>query len=447
MTSRRQFLVGCSAAIAAMAGGRVGNLVFADPLAGGLAAANDHILVMVFLRGGCDGLSLVSPYDDPNYVAKRGDLAVTGALAISPQNASFTSSLGLHPSAAPLKELYDQGKLAIVHACGLDNDTRSHFDAMDYIERGTPDNKHMSSGWLTRHLQCVQPAGTLPTLASGAAAPISLLGEPDAVAMNDPGSYSLSGSWHYTRNTDVRYRDAMLNTAGAFYTGTDLLQSAGKRTIETIRALSATPDYVPTTSYPNGGFGDSLKTVAQMIKLDLGLRVATVDLGGWDHHESQGVNESWGPFKNLTATLAQGLHAFYNDLPNHQAKLTVVVMSEFGRRLGVNLSNGTDHGHGNALLVLGGQVNGGKVYGAWPGLADENLDQREDLKITTDFRKVLSEIVVRQLGNGKLGTVFPGISPQIYSAANKLNIVSGADVPIDYTSALNPVYVPMARRA
>ncbi len=449
MTTRRQFLIGCSAAIAAMAGGRVGNLVFADPRAA--AAANDNMLVMVFLRGGCDGLSLVSPYDNPIYVAKRGDaskdgIALSGALPIAPQNPTFDSSLGLHPNAAPLKDLYDQGHLAIVHACGLDNDTRSHFDAMDYIERGTPDNKNMSSGWLARHLQCTHPDGLLPSLAASPAAPVSLLGEPNAAAVTDPGSYSLSGPWHYTANPDTRYKDAMLKTLGTFYSGGDLVQQAGARTVETIKALAGTAAYTPTTTYPEGSFGDSLQTVAQMIKLDLGLRIATVDFGGWDHHESEGVNDTWGPFYRLTATLAQGLSAFYNDLPAYQGKLTVVVMSEFGRRLGKNLSNGTDHGHGNVMLVLGGQVNGGKVYGTWPGLQDENLDQREDLRITTDFRRVLSEVVVRQLGNGKLGTVFPGITPQIYSAANRLGIVQGSDLPIDYSSALNPLFLPIARR-
>ncbi|KPV50012.1 hypothetical protein SE17_29420, partial [Kouleothrix aurantiaca] len=238
----------------------------------------------------------------------------------------------------------------------------------------------------------------------------------------------------------------MLNTASGFYTGSDPLHAAGKRTIETIRALAGTADYTPTTTYPNGSFGDSLQTVAQMIKLNVGLRVATVDFGGWDHHESEGVNDTWGPFYQLSAALSQGLNAFYNDLAAFQSKITVVVMSEFGRRLGKNLSNGTDHGHGNVMLVLGGQVNGGKLYGAWPGLQDENLDQHEDLKITTDFRKVLSEIVVRQLGNGQIGTVFPGITPQIYSSANRLGIVNGTDLPVDYTSALNPVYIPIARR-
>ena len=148
----------------------------------------------------------------------------------------------------------------------------------------------------------------------------------------------------------------------------------------------------------------------------------------------------------LARQLAQGLHAFYNDLPDHQGKLTVAVMSEFGRRLGVNQSNGTDHGHGNMMMVLGGQVNGGKVYGRWPGLADEQLDHQQDLAITTDFRTVLSEIVVRRLGNVKLGAVFPSITPDIYSPATKLNIVNGPDLTPDYTAAVGQVFMPLLRR-
>jgi uncharacterized protein (DUF1501 family) len=455
VTSRRQFITGCSAAIAAMAGGRVGNLVFANPAESGPAAANDNILVTIFLRGGCDGLSMVAPFNDPIYQAKRGSIAVPdkpetygGALEINPQNSTYSakSNFGLHPSTGPLRELYDAGKLALIHSAGLNNDTRSHFDAMDYMERGTPNSKHTATGWLTRHLQVMHPDGMLPTLSAGSSVPSSLLGEPEAVSMNDPRSYGLSGPWQYTSNSDSRYKDAMLNTATKFYSGNDLVQDASKRTIETIKALRGTADYVPITTYPSGGFGDSLKAVAQMIKLDLGLRVATVDLGGWDHHENEGVNDLYGPFYRLAGQLAQGLHAFYSDLPDQQNKLTVVVMSEFGRRLGLNQSSGTDHGHGNMMMVLGGQVNGGKMYGTWKGLETENLDQGQDLAITTDFRTVLSEIVVRQLGNIKLGTVFPSITPEIYSPATKLNIVNGPDLEPDYTSTVGQVFVPLLRR-
>lgn len=436
MTTRREFIVGCSAAIAAMAGGRVGRLVFADPRAPGPAAASDEILVMVFLRGGCDGLSLVSPYDDPIYRRERAEIALAGALDIAARNSSFTSSVGLHPNAAPLKELYDQGSLAIVHACGLDDDTRSHFDAMDYIERGVPGNKSMASGWLARHLQCVQPEGALPVLAAASAAPASLLASPDAVAMNSPRSYSLSAPWRY----NARDGSAMLSSLAKFYTGSGAVQSAGRRTIEAINLLNSVPAYTPDTGYPSGGFGDSLKMVAQMIKQDLGLRVATVDLGGWDHHESQGVND--GAFANLTRTLAQGLHAFYNDLPGQQGRLAVVVMSEFGRRLGVNSSRGTDHGHGGVMLVLGGGVNGGAVYGAWPGL--EDLDQGQDLRITTDFRTVLSEALVRRLGNYRLGAVFPGVTSYA-----PLGVFKGSDPAvhqIDYRPGLYQSFLPALAR-
>jgi uncharacterized protein (DUF1501 family) len=234
----------------------------------------------------------------------------------------------------------------------------------------------------------------------------------------------------------------MLASLERMYAGAGAVVSAGRRTAETIRALQSVPAYTPGTTYPSGGFGDALKTVAQIIKMDMGLRVATVDLGGWDHHESQGVNERSGSYYRLATQLSQGLHAFFNDLPAHQGRLTVVVMSEFGRRLGVNASSGTDHGHGNAMLVLGGQVNGGRMYGAWPGL--EDLDQSQDLRITTDYRSVLGEIVVRRLGNARLGTVFPGLSEQIY---RPLGVVGSAvDDPPQIEFGGGGVYLPMVGR-
>jgi uncharacterized protein (DUF1501 family) len=452
--SRREFFtVGCSAGIAAMAGGRLGGLFFADPAqaASASVAGNDEVLLVVFLRGGCDGLSLVAPFDDADYADRRGGLKVNGALPIGVNNPNFFaggvsgSSFGLHPAAAPLKELYDNGNLAIVHACGLDDDTRSHFDAMDYIERGTPGNKSTGSGWLARHLRCVtgDDNSTVPALAAGSSAPSSLLADPQALAMNDARSYNLSGPWRYTRNSDAKFRDAMLNTLDKMYQGSSLLNTTAQRTIKGIKTLRDIGDYATSAPYIQyNGFYDSLKIVAQMIKANLGLRVATVDLGGWDHHEAQGVNETWGPFRNLTDTLSRGLHTFYNDLGALQGKVTVVVMSEFGRRLGVNDSGGTDHGHGNMMLVLGGNVNGGKLFGRWPGL--KALDQGQDLEITTDFRSVLGEIVHRRLGNPYLGRVFPGLTSQIYQPLSIVKAASSSLTP-DFSSG-GSVFVPAVAR-
>jgi uncharacterized protein (DUF1501 family) len=438
--NRREFMMGCSSAIAALAGARINNMVFANEEQ---AAANDEVMVVVFLRGGCDGLGLVTPFDDSRYVSARPTFktASTGAashIQFDPQNATFKSSLGFHFNAAPLKELYDSKKLAIVHACGLNDDTRSHFDAMDYMERGTPGLKNTSNGWIARHLDVVNAGGALPVLSSGGSNPTSLLANNQAVALNSPRDFKLSTFWRYngTNNT------TMFDTLRQLYKGSGPMEVAGKRTIETIDTLKSFADlnYTPDYPYPNHSFGTALQTIAQTIKLDMGLRVATVDLGGWDTHESQGVGTN-GYYSNLVNVLARGLHAFYNDMASKASKLTVVVMSEFGRRLGVNASNGTDHGHGNVMFVLGGKTNGGKVYGAWPGL--EDLDQSQDLKITTDYRTVLSEILIRRLGNNKLGIVFPGFAN--YKALGLTGSAS-EDVAPDYTMAQKNVYIPLVRR-
>ncbi len=441
--SRRQFMVGCSAAIAGMAGARLNGMIFDQEAPSAHAAGSNTILLMIFLRGGCDGLSLVSPYTDGTYRAARGGLTVNTPLDLTVNNGGFfasgvaTTGFGLHPGAAQLKALYDSGDLAIVHACGLNDDTRSHFDAMDYIERGTPGNKNTGSGWLTRHLNCVNVGGTLPTMSAGSSTPASLLADTKAVSMYSADSYDLSTpGWRYGSGGN----DAMFTTLEKLYGGSGLAVPAGKRTVETIKALKSATKYEPV-GYPNSSFANSLKTVAQVMKLDIGMRVATVDLGGWDHHENQGVNG--GTFANLATALSDGLAAFYNDVASYRDRLVVVVQSEFGRRLGANQSQGTDHGHGGVMLVLGGQVNGGKLYGSWPGL--EDLDQSQDLKITTDYRSVLGEVVVRQLGNNKIGTVFPGITPQIYKPLNIVGTSANDPATLDFTSAQHQVFLPQAR--
>lgn len=444
MTTRRQFLVGCSTAIAAMAGARIGQLVFAADSGPAhtvylpLVQGRDEIFVMLFLRGGCDGLSLVAPYDDAIYQQKRGTLAIgdSSALTISPNNSAFgaTSSFGLHPDAAPLKELYDSKNLAIVHACGLNDDTRSHFDAMDYIERGTPGDKTTGSGWLTRHISLSSNGGLLPIVAASSAAPSSLLSENDVAVMSDLNGYEISGPYSYNTSSNP----AMLTSLKKFYTGSSLFEDAGKRTLEVISAIESLKaanggddlTYTPSTgvTYPSNTLGNSFKMLAQIIKLNLGLKIATLDYGGWDTHDYQGTNG--GYYADHVDTLARSLHAFYNDLGADQSRVTIAVMSEFGRRLGKNAGDGTDHGHGNVMFVLGGNVNGGKIYGKWPGL--EDLDQKQDLKITTDFRSVLGEIVAQRLGNNRLGQVFPGITSAQYS---RLGIIPGSSVSIDFSES------------
>lgn len=423
--TRRGFLIGCSAAIASLVGSRLTSLAFSLPHQ---ASTPRDILLVIFLRGGADGLSMVPPLADPDrryYEMARPMLKIplSGQHALLPLDQRF----GLHPFAAPLYELYQDGHLAFVHAAGLTSNTRSHFDAQAYMELGTPDRKNSTTGWITRHLQTQRHTSDalIPVLATGGEQPTSLLGSYQAVAMTSPDDFSLVAHWDYEGDL----RDGLRR----LYQGTDqALDRLGQRTLDTIDIIETLHpgDYTPShgAQYPDGEFGDNLQVIAQMIKMQLGLEVATVDLGGWDTHEQQAWHVE-GYFAELLHELSQGLHAFYTDLDtggddNPVQRLTVVVMSEFGRRVRENAALGTDHGHGNVMMVLGGPVNGGRVYGDWPGLHTDQLYQRADLAITTDYRQVLSEILIRRLGNPHLDTIFPGL--QDYTP---LGILQGDDLP------------------
>ncbi|MCC7361751.1 MAG: DUF1501 domain-containing protein [Anaerolineales bacterium] len=421
--TRRQFLQGCSAAIAAMAGARLTHVAYADPTAPG--SYNEEIMVVVFLRGGWDALNVVVPIagaDRGYYEDAREELQVPAN-----QTLALNAQFGLHPALAPLLPLYQAKHFAIVHAVGLTYDTRSHFDAQQFLELGTPGQKNTPTGWITRHLESapnLPPTILLPALSAGSTQAMALLGSTEAAAMSGPNGFNLSGHWHWGDPQRAALRE--------LYTGANWLYEAGTRTLDTIDLVEAsvTGTYTPANGavYPNGSFGDNLKAVAQMIKADLGLRVATIDLGGWDTHENQGDEGGGYLASNQLAPLAQGLAAFYTDLSNaacaqdYTRKLTLVVMSEFGRRLKENFNHGTDHGHGNAMFVLGGHVNGGQVYGNWPGLANAQLYDGYDLAVTTDYRRVLSEIVSKRLTNPNLATVFPG-----YAGYTPLNLIQGSD--------------------
>ncbi len=428
--SRRGFLKGCSAAIAAMSGATFQGAVFGNPE----DEPNQDILITVFLRGGADVLNIIPPIggDDRGlYELAREDIAIptTGDLAALQLG---SSAFGLHNSMGALHELYGDGKLAIVQATGMHQDTRSHFEAMSMIELGTPGAKSTVSGWMARHFESATnlPSTILmPALAMGSSAPTAFATSNEVVAMDTTDSFSLDGHW--------RWRDAQRAALRRLYAmDSGQIHSAGLQAMNgaDLINLNAQGGYTPEAGvvYPDNSFGRHLQTIAQMVKLQLGLRMATVDLGGWDTHDGQG-SDGGGYFYDLLATLSAGLSAFYNDLnvsgrANYTDRVTVVVMSEFGRRLRQNADEGTDHGHGGAMFVLGGQVNGG-LYGTWPGLATENLYDNADLAVTTDYRQVLSELLIRRLENPNLGYVFPD-----YTDYSPLGIVQGADMEPVYSS-------------
>lgn len=393
--TRRTFLQGCSSAIAALAGARLTNLSFAKQ------DSSTDTLVVVFLRGGWDALNVIPPVDGEDrgfYETARPDIKISDLLPLSDQ-------FGMHPALAPLHGLYQQGKMAVVHAVGLNYDTRSHFDAMEYIELGTPGSKSTASGWITRHLQGSGVSSILPTL-STSGAPTSLLNFTPTVNLNDPADFA---QWD---NGLVASQQAALRQ---MYSGDTLLHRAGARTLDSLGIVSplVEQEYQPANgaAYNDDELSLQLKTVARMIKLDAGLRVATVDYGGWDTHEYE-TDGNGGYIAELLGNLASGLSNFYLDLDSgYTDRLSVVVISEFGRRLVQNEAYGTDHGHGSVMFTLGGGVNGGQVYGAWPGLHNDQLYDHADLAITTDYRQVLSELLARRLGNADIGTVFPGYSP------------------------------------
>ncbi len=437
-TTRRGFVTGCSAAVAAYAGTHFNTLAFGEP------GTNEDILVSIFLRGGIDGLNLVLPIDGTDrghYEAAREDIQVplTGPNAALPLTAQF----GFHPATdtwpsgttappATLLDLYQDGRLSIVVAAGMHEDNRSHFDSMTFMELGTPGTLSTGTGWLTRHLTSagnLPPEILMPALAVGNLQQASLRGSTESVNMTSPDSFSLNvGPW--------QWRDAQRVAIRNLYSADTWLHQAGYQTLDAIDLieLHSTGGYTPDNGavYPGGSWGTHLQTVARMIKLDIGLRVATVDYGGWDTHNGQGSGGG-GFFYTHVQDLARGLAALYTALDgsgaaNYTGRLTIVVQSEFGRRLRENADDGTDHGHGNVMLVLSGNATGG-IHGVWPGLANDQLFDGADLEVTTDYRRILSEILIRRLANPALGIIFPG-----YQDYSPLGGVDGNDLP--------PIYGP-----
>ena len=369
------------------------------------------VLVVVFLRGGCDGLSLVSPTGDANYVAARpGAIRVERAgdgAGYRLDNPAADVDFRFHPQAKAFADLYGAGDLAIVHAAGLTDATRSHFDAEDRMERAAKGGD--TGGWIGRWLARELPDGAVPALAIGAAAPESMRGADTVAVAQELAGLRLAAGHGFS--TPIR------NMLAAKLGGDPLLGAPMKRLlqlsgmIESRVALDADGNlkpYVSSVDYPaDNSLTPSLRTLAQSIKLDLGLRVATVDYGGWDTHVGQADQ-----FGHLVNELSTALMAFWRDLGAEQERVSVVVMSEFGRRLKANDSGGTDHGHGNVMLTLGAAVRGGAMYGKWPGLENHALDSGADLAITTDYRNVLAELMAGHMGFNETSAPFPGFAAE-----------------------------------
>lgn len=379
---------------------------------------NRKKLVVLFQRGAADGLNIVVPFAEPNYYRIRPTIAIPqprqgGELAALDLDGFF----GLHPSLAPLMPLFRKQQLAIVHAAGSPDTTRSHFDAQDYMESGTPGVKSTDDGWLNRALQSNPEPGASPfrAVAMGPNLPLTLRGPAPAIALPDVRQFRVFAQ-----------SPAVEGGFEALYAQTvdEALRGTGTETFEAIDMLrKADPSrFQPENGadYPRNRVGQALQQVAQLQKADIGLEVTFVDTGGWDNHVNEGGAQ--GQLANLLRDLGQSLAAFSQDMGDRMDDIVVVTMSEFGRTAHENGNRGTDHGHANCMFVMGGPVKGGKVYGKWPGLGPEQLNEGRDLALTTDFRSVLGEIMSRHLGAKDLNTVFPGFENDARKFPNLLKL-------------------------
>jgi uncharacterized protein (DUF1501 family) len=432
--NRRDFLRGCCTAALGSAAGPA--LLFG---AEAEAAMNAYDTVIhVFLRGGLDGLNLVVPVSGDDrvfYEQARPNLSIpaTGAYSALPLTLTTGTAtrFGLHPSATGLRDIWTEGHLAIIHACGLlDTVTRSHFDAQLFLDTGTPGRYGTSSGWITRAGAAAPQNAPMQQLAVNSRQPANLLGSTLALTMSNPSDFALNaGAWQWQT-----YRGGMPpgtkgvnETIAALWSGTSILEAQGRRADSALRMIATQPFSSPPSEWPSSNFARQLWTVAQAIRFDLGLRYAAVDLGGWDTHEGQGTAGSgYHYYQNKIAELSQALTALYVELAagGELPRVTIIVQSEFGRRVRQNGSGGTDHGYGNPLLVLGGPVIGRRYYGTWKGLDPAILSPHfGDVPVTTDFRRVFSELLIRRMRNNQISSVFPG-----YGGYSPLGVFKGTDI-------------------
>jgi uncharacterized protein (DUF1501 family) len=370
-------------------------------------APRGDTLVVVFLRGAADVLNMVVPHGEDAYYQLRPTLGIPrpdDSNAKKEERAvDLDGFFGLHPTMQPLLGAWQSGQLAIIHACGAPDESRSHFKAMELMERGVDDERGPASGWIGRHLATLNTGNSSPLRAVGMGTrpQRSLSGSVPVSALRSIADFHLGGDPRALQQMRLAlntvYQDDML--------GQDTLSIMD--TLQTLDPLKYTASR--EAIYPDTEFGMALKQTAMLIKANVGLEVSAIDVGGWDTHFAQGsVN---GLMPNLMKDLADGLAAFHADMFDHMNNLTTVTMSEFGRRASENGSLGTDHGHGSMMMVLGGHVDGGKVHGQWPGMREGQLIGPGDLAVTTDYRDVLSEVLTKRLNNPMTDQIFPEYQP------------------------------------
>jgi len=373
-------------------------------------APKGKILICLFQRGAADALNILVPHGEKAYYGMRPSIAIPQPTRNAVGGAiDLDGFFGLHPALAPLKPLYDQKLLAPIHAVGSPSTTRSHFDAQDYMETGTPDNKGTSDGWLNRYLavkgtcdECNLAKTPFRAVALTPQTPRILEGPSPTVAMNSLDEFSVRATGSSAERLEALYR-----TGSA-----DLIHATGTETFDAVKMLrSANPQkYQPRNGaqYPRSQFGQRLLQIAQLIKANVGLEIAFADVGGWDTHVNQG--SSTGQLAQRLDDFSRSIAALVTDLGDRMDDVVIMTMSEFGRMARENGNRGTDHGHAGALFVIGGDVKGGKVHGKWPGLEPEQLYEGRDLALTTDFRAVFAEVVGKHLGAHSLDRIFPGFS-------------------------------------
>ena len=367
-----------------------------------------RVLITVFQRGAVDGLNMIVPFGEREYYASRPSIAIPAPGRNGESAVDLDGFFGLHPRLMPLKPLFDARQLAVVHACGSPDGTRSHFDAQDYMETATPGVKSTPDGWLNRYLHAREHEAQTPFRAVALAPqlPRTLQGLAPALAIGQIDRFGIRAG----QSTEMVQASFESEYAAA---ADRVLHSTGREAFDAIRMLKqADPSrYAPSNGadYPRSAYGEALKQIAQLVKADVGLEVAFAESGNWDHHVNEGATV--GQLAARLDDFGRGIAALVRDLGDRMQDVVILTMSEFGRAVAENGNRGTDHGHGNAMMIIGGSVRGGKVYGKWPGLAREQRYDGRDLAVTTDFRAVFHEVVKGHLGLTDTSQVFPRFAP------------------------------------